>query len=324
MNKKYLPSALILYLNYFIHGIGCSILSQQVVKEMLADQWGMNDAMKVTAIAAALGLGRLISLPFAGPLSDKLGRRISVLIGVASYVIFFVGIAFSPNVQVAYVAAVLGGIANSFLDTATYPAVAEIMYKYTGIATMGIKLFISVAQLLMPFFLGLVAGTSMSYLTLPLVAGIIIAVLGVLAIFAPLPAESESGKSESFISNLKNANFSLESVALILIGFTSTATFQLWLNCAQTFGKEIAGIPSESVSVMQTYYSAGTFCVVCDKYFDHKIQTSTFSCYLSGDCDNHVGVSIFDQDTCNLLHRCICNRLCSSRRSSSDGNSYCK
>jgi len=101
-----------------------------------------------------------------------------VLIGVASYVIFFVGIAFSPNVQVAYVAAVLGGIANSFLD------------------------------------------------------------------------------------NLKNAHFSLESGALILIGFTSTATFQLWLNCAQTFGKEIVGIPSESVSVMQTYYSAGTLAAL--------------------------------------------------------------
>lgn len=46
-----------------------------------------------------------VSLPFAGPLSDKLGRRISVLIGAASYVIFFIGIAFSPNIQVAYVAA---------------------------------------------------------------------------------------------------------------------------------------------------------------------------------------------------------------------------
>lgn len=258
MDKKYLPSALILYMNYFIHGIGCSILSQQVVKETLIVQWGVDDVMRVTAIAAALGLGRLISLPFAGPLSDKLGRRISVLIGVASYVIFFVGIAFSPNVQVAYVAAVLGGIANSFLDTATYPAVAEIMYKYTGIATMGIKLFISVSQLLMPFFLGIVAGTKMSYLTLAIVSGIVIAVLGVLAIFAPFPSSSQSGKSESFLDNLKNANFSLESIALILIGFTSTATFQLWLNCAQTFGKEIAGIPSEIVSVMQTYYSAGT------------------------------------------------------------------
>lgn len=258
MKKKYLFSALILYLNYFIHGIGCSILSQQVVKETLIAQWGINDVMQVTAIAAALGLGRLVSLPFAGPLSDKLGRRISVLIGVASYVIFFVGIAFSPNMQVAYIAAVLGGIANSFLDTATYPAVAEIIYEYTGIATMGIKFFISISQLLMPFFLGVFAGSSMSYLMLSIVAGIVIAVLGVLAIFMPLPEESSSSKSESFIDNLKNAHFSLESVALILIGFTSTATFQLWLNCAQTFGKEVAGIPSESVSIMQTYYSAGT------------------------------------------------------------------
>ena len=180
------------------------------------------------------------------------------MIGVASYVIFFVGIAFSPNIQIAYIAAVLGGIANSFLDTATYPAVTEIIHKYTGIATMGIKFFISVAQLLMPFFLGLAAGTQMSYLSLPLAAGVAIAVLGILAIFAPLPAASESGKSESFLQNLKNANFSVESIALILIGFTSTATFQLWLNCAQTFGKEIAGIPSDQVSMMQTYYSAGT------------------------------------------------------------------
>lgn len=258
MKKKYLFTALILYFNYFIHGIGCSILSQQVVKEMLVTQWGIGDVMQVTAIAAALGLGRLISLPFAGPLSDKLGRRISVIIGVISYVIFFVGIACSPNMQIAYVAAVLGGIANSFLDTATYPAVAEIIYEYTGIATMGIKFFISIAQLLMPFFLGVCAGTSMSYRMLPIVAGICIAALGVLAIFAPLPKESTSGKSESFLDNLKNAHFSLESVALILIGFTSTATFQLWLNCAQTFGKEVAGISSEAVSMMQTYYSAGT------------------------------------------------------------------
>ncbi|MEQ2942248.1 MFS transporter, partial [Gemmiger formicilis] len=93
---------------------------QQLVKESLAGQWGMDSVMGVTAVAAALGLGRLISLPFAGPLSDKFGRKISVVIGCASYVIFFVGIAFSPNMTIAYVAAVLGGIANSFLDTATY------------------------------------------------------------------------------------------------------------------------------------------------------------------------------------------------------------
>ena len=40
MNKKYLPSALILYLNYFIHGVGCSILGQAVIKEALAKIMG--------------------------------------------------------------------------------------------------------------------------------------------------------------------------------------------------------------------------------------------------------------------------------------------
>lgn len=278
MNKKYTVSALILYLNYFIHGIGCSILGQQVVKEMLALQWGLklDDIGKVTAVAAALGLGRLISLPIAGPLSDKLGRRVSAIIGAASYAIFFVGIAFSPNMMVAYIAAVLGGLANSFLDTAIYPAVGEIFYNYTGIATMGIKFFISISQLLMPFFLGMVAGSAMSYGTLVLVCAAAIAILGVLIIFAPLPAESESGKKESLIQNIKNANFSVESVVLILIGFTSTATFQLWLNCAQTFGKEIAGMGNE-VSNMQTYYSAGTMAaLIITSFLTTKIKQVRF------------------------------------------------
>jgi len=51
MNKKYLPSALILYLNYFIHGVGCSILGQAVIKEALAAAWGV-EAMAITAISA--------------------------------------------------------------------------------------------------------------------------------------------------------------------------------------------------------------------------------------------------------------------------------
>ena len=98
MNKKYLPSALILYLNYFIHGVGCSILGQAVIKEALAASWGV-EAMAITAISAALGLGRLIALPFAGPLSDKLGRRISTAIGSGSYAIYLIGLALAQTVD---------------------------------------------------------------------------------------------------------------------------------------------------------------------------------------------------------------------------------
>lgn len=95
-DKKYLPSVLIMYLNYFIHGVGCSVLGQAVIKESLATSWGC-DPMSITKISAALGLGRLVALPFAGPLSDKLGRKISMFIGGLSYAVYMIGLVFAFN-----------------------------------------------------------------------------------------------------------------------------------------------------------------------------------------------------------------------------------
>ena len=264
MNKKYYPSAFILYLNYFIHGIGCSILGQAVIKEMLAEQWGAGAGAvgSVTMVAAALGLGRLISLPIAGPLSDKMGRKISSLIGIASYAIFFIGIAMSSNMWIAYIAAILGGIANSFLDTGVIPACVEILEPRSSLATMLTKFFISVAQLLLPFMLGSIVAANLSYNVLLYISGIAILVIGVLLFFAPLPKQEkkEAEKAPSLLENIKSAHFSMESIALIVIGFTCTATFQLWLNCAQTFAKDIAGV--QDPSIMQTYYSMGSLAAI--------------------------------------------------------------
>lgn len=286
MNKKYLPSALILYLNYFIHGVGCSILGQAVIKEALAASWGV-EAMAITAISAALGLGRLIALPFAGPLSDKLGRRISTAIGSGSYAIYLIGLALAFNAgtnggyQIAYVCAVVGGIANSFLDTGIYPAVSEIIYKAPGVATMGIKFFIAIAQMMLPFVLGAtVAATAAgltSYNMLFYICGIAYIVLLVLVMIFPLPDADQkaAGKKEGLIDSLKHTHFSIESVAMILIGFTCTGTFQLWLNCAQNFAKENVGWADPSI--MQTYYSSGTMlALIVTALLTRKIKDVRF------------------------------------------------
>lgn len=286
MNKKYLPSALIMYLNYFIHGIGCSILGQVAIKESLAASWGVA-AMSITAISAALGLGRLVALPFAGPLSDKLGRRISTAIGSGSYAIYLIGLALAFNAGthggywIAYVCAIIGGIANSFLDTGIYPAVTEIFYKAPGVATMGIKFFIAIAQMLLPFALGVAVTTTASGLTsynpLFIVCGIAYIVLLVLIMIFPLPdADAKSaGKKEGLISSLKHTHFSVESVCMILIGFTCTGTFQLWLNCAQNFAKENVGWADPSI--MQTWYSAGTIlALIVTSLLTKKIKDVRF------------------------------------------------
>ena len=265
-NKKYLPSVIVLYLNYFLHGIGCYILGQVAIKEALSASWNV-EVMAITAVSAALGLGRLIALPFAGPLSDKLGRRFSTAIGGFAYAVYLIGLAMAFNAgggtgyRIAYICAIVGGIANSFLDTGIYPAVAEIINKAPGVATMGIKFAISGSQLLLPFFLGIAVGTTavgaVTYNTLFYAVGIGYLVLMALILFFPLPdSDQKAEKKEGLIEGIKKANFSAGSIAMILIGFTCTGTFQLWLNCAQNFAKDVAGW-AEPQS-MQSFYAIGT------------------------------------------------------------------
>ena len=62
---------------------------------------------------------------------------------------------------------------------------------------------------------------------------------------------------------------------MILIGFTCTGTFQLWLNCAQNFAKENVGWADPSI--MQTYYSAGTLiALVVTALLTRKIKDVRF------------------------------------------------
>lgn len=257
MNKKYYPSAFILYLNYFIHGIGVSILGQY--KPQLALQWNCS-AESVLLVIAAMGLGRLVTLPFSGPLSDKMGRRLSTLIGIGSYIVFFLGIIYAPNMYVAYVVAIIGGAANSFLDTGVIPACVEILKENSGVATLCTKLGVSLGQLVLPYMIGFVAANNMSYQTLFIVMAIAIAIIGLITIKTPLPLMLSTGEKEpSFFEKLKNANFTKESVALIVIGFTCTATFQLWLNCNQEFGKLVG---MQQPADIQKYYAIGTIVAV--------------------------------------------------------------
>ena len=73
MNKKYYPSAFILYLNYFIHGIGCSILGQAVIKEMLVAQWGQGmDAIgQVTMLSGKVPVEKTVTSRFPCRLQDR-------------------------------------------------------------------------------------------------------------------------------------------------------------------------------------------------------------------------------------------------------------
>jgi predicted MFS family arabinose efflux permease len=93
-------------------------------------------------------------------------------------------------------------------------------------------------------------------------AGLFVVIAFLVAIM-PMPKTSLGNKGqekeESLFQKIKSVKFTPTSIALILIGFTCTSTFQLWLNCIQEFAKS-TGL--KNPSVIQTYYSMGTIVAV--------------------------------------------------------------
>lgn len=268
--KNLVITSIALYFTYFIHGIGASIMGQY--KPELAAHWGAKalsdgtmDVSMVVSVIAALGLGRLISLPFSGPLSDKFGRRLSGIIGVICYAAYFMGIAFAPFMGVAYAFAIVGGIANSFLDTCVSPTCMEIYVNNPSVANLFTKFSMCISQFLLPFLIGFVAAANMSYRTIFIVAGAAIFIDGILILILPFPERNAKGTVKKEKAKLK---ITPAALAAILIGFTSSSTFMLWLNCNQELGKLYN---LSDPSKIQSFYAVGTFAaILCSSVFIKK------------------------------------------------------
>ncbi|MBZ4307039.1 MFS transporter, partial [Mycobacterium tuberculosis] len=89
----------------------------------LQEQWG-TDKAGVSIVISSLGIGKLATI-VTGFLSDRFGRKPFIYLGILSYLIFFVGILLTKNIYLAYVFGIMAGLANSFLDSGTYPALME-------------------------------------------------------------------------------------------------------------------------------------------------------------------------------------------------------
>lgn len=262
--NKYMPTALSMYINYFLHGMGCIILAQNI--DFLIEQLNTNKA-GVAYIISALGLGRLIVLFVSGVLSDKYGRKPFIILGMVTYVIFMGGILISTNVTMAFFFALLAGMANSFMDAGTYPALTECFPDSPGSANVAIKAFISAGQFLLPWIISFLISNNLYYGWSFILCIIIFVINGLFILKLPFPSfktneDKKENVSEEKLENKVKANFWIEGICLILIGFTATATFQIIANWLPSFAREVAGVEQTISLKLISIYSTGSIVSV--------------------------------------------------------------
>lgn len=265
MKNKYMPTAISMYINYFVHGMGAIILAQNM--DFLSEQLH-TDTAGVSYVISALGIGRLLVLFISGMLSDKFGRKPFIFAGMGIYSLFFVGILLSPNLTVAFIFALLAGMANSVLDSGTYPALMEAFPKTAGTANVIIKAFISGGQFALPLMISFLIQNNLYYGYSFLLCVAIFIIDGLFLIRLPFPdhrkKEEAAGASGNAEENrfVGKPRFWIEGICLILIGYTATATFYLISVWLPTYGREAAGMPETASLQLISYYSIGSLLSV--------------------------------------------------------------
>lgn len=255
--RKYYPAAVALYITYFILGIAATIVGQY--KQEFAAAWGAGrladgtfEISSVMTVIAAIGLGRLIAFPVAGPFSDRFGRKKSALVGMAFFTVFFAGLPFTTSTAAAYVLLMCSGMGNSFLDTSVTPSCMEIFSENGAVANLFTKFSMSIGQFLLPILIIFFSRMGMTYHILFFMAAGLVVIDAATIFILPLPASGGGAvKNKEKRSKIR---FSPALLLLIGIGFTSSATFMIFMNCNQELGV-LYGMTNPQL--IQSFYSVG-------------------------------------------------------------------
>ena len=257
--KSLYPTAFVLYLSFFVHGFGAAILSQNT--KSFQALWN-TDAAGVLYVISALGIGRLITYPFSGAISDKFGRRLTVIIGCLVYIGFFGGILLAPNTTVAFFVAILAGVANGFLDSGVLPAVMEILVQSSGLASILSKLCIAIAQYILPVMVTFWASNGLWFGWTFVICIVLLVVISLLLTKLPFATVGEA-KAETAADVVQvKSNFWIEGVALIIMGYTATATFQVFLNINKDYGMTFLNMTEAAAGEIGSNYALGSIFAV--------------------------------------------------------------
>lgn len=264
MKRSYIQASIGLYSNYFLLGMVNIILSSNMT--YLTAQWE-TDRTGVSYIIAAIGFGKLLSYSSFGVLSDKIGRKPLLLFASIAMAVFAIGIPLTSNYYIALLFAILAGFGNAAMDAGSYPALVEIFKKKAGSANVMVKAFMAIGAIILPFIILFLSENGLFYGYAFYLLAIIYMINLFILIWSSFPGQVEIAEAfetdgEAEDDQKLTPDFWKEGIALIVIGFTSTALFtvaQIWL---PSYGEQVVGLAVNDSVKLLSYYSMGSLLSV--------------------------------------------------------------
>ncbi|MEK5389223.1 MFS transporter [Margalitia sp. FSL K6-0131] len=263
MKNRYIKTSAGMYLNYFMLGMINIIVASNM--HNLSSKYHVS-VEKISLLVSAIGIGKLVSLFFVGRISDKYGRKPVIVIGSFLEILFLIGIPITSSYTLAFIFAIVAGIANSLLDSGTYPALIEAFPKKSSSATVLVKAFVSIGATLLPFIISILVANHIFWGWSFFIWGILYLLCGIYLIFMPFPSANGGGQSQE--SQEESSPFKVEpklwreGLAIILIGFTCTALFVVWQTWLPELGSKFIGLGENNAIQLLSYFSIGALVSV--------------------------------------------------------------
>ncbi len=263
MDKKrnYTGVAVSVYLHFAVVGAATLFISQY--RQTLANLWNASET-QVSLVIAMVGLGRIITILFAGAISDKIGRKKTLLIALISDAIFLLGAAFANNIWIAGIAAMFFGATNSFGDTAGYPALADAYPGKTATMNSFVKAAMQVMQMLFPFFVKVIKDPKITACILALCI-LIDVLLTVKTTYAPQTVTSNDNSSTVDDASINAGNqpkLAVDGLMIIALGFTLCFTFYIFSLYAPYYGQYVLNQQAANANQLVSWYSIASLISV--------------------------------------------------------------
>lgn len=264
-STSFLVAAIGIYVAYFLHGASVIALAQNM--SALAEKFA-TDSAGIVYLISGIGLGRLVTILFFGALSDKFGRRSMILLGLVLYVLFFLGIPYSPNLTIAFILAFCVGAANSAIDTGGYPAMIECFPKASSSAVILLKAMVSFGQMLYPMCVSFLMVSGLWYGWAFIVPGAILIVLSLFIIKCRFPGTSGSGAAGADVPQMRaKPKMMLEGLVAVVFGVCAFSTFYVVAVWMPRYAAAFGGMTEAESLTTISYYSIGSLvCVFAFAY----------------------------------------------------------